>query len=210
MRDGRLLDTSGRRGDEQSYYYSSCLDKHHDRRHYHPYRINDRGYLPDEFKKAKEPTFDGDVKKPEDAEAWILGTNKLFELHEYTDNIKSRINIFSLKGKAHIWWEDVKQVRDIRTNALSWWEFKILLRKKYLSERYYDINAKELYELKMGSMTDEEYMTKFLDLLRYVLYLTNEKAKVQWFFSGFTLAFKDQIEYDEPRSLEEVIGKLKH
>jgi len=62
----------------------------------------------------------------------------------------------------------------------------------------------------MGSMTNEEYMTKFLELLRYVPYITNEKAKFERFVSGFPLAFRDQIEYDEPRSLEEVIGKLKH
>jgi len=29
-------------------------------------------------------------------------------------------------------------------------------------------------------------------------------------FSGFPLAFRDQIEYDEPQSLEEVIGKMNH
>jgi len=31
----------------------------------------------------------------------------------------------------------------------------------------------------MGSMTDEEYTTKFLELLRYALYLTNEKVELQ-------------------------------
>lgn len=62
----------------------------------------------------------------------------------------------------------------------------------------------------MGSMTDEEYTTKFLELLKYVLYLTYEKAKVYWFVNGFPLAFRDRIEYDEPQSLEEVVGKLKH
>ena len=64
--------------------------------------------MPDEFKKEKAPTFDGDVKKSEDAEAWILGMKKLFELHNYTDNMKAIVGIFSLKGKADIWWEDVK------------------------------------------------------------------------------------------------------
>lgn len=48
----------------------------------------------------------------------------------------------------------------------------------------------------MGSMTDEEYMTKFLELLRYVPYLKDEKDKFQRFFSGVPLAFRDQIEYD--------------
>jgi len=62
----------------------------------------------------------------------------------------------------------------------------------------------------MGSMTDEEYMTKFLKPLRYVSHLTYEKAKVHQFVSGFPLAFRYRIDYDDPWSLEQVIGKLKH
>lgn len=49
--------------------------------------MSDRGYFPDEFKKQKPPTFHGDLKKLEDAEAWILGMKTLFELHEYTRNM---------------------------------------------------------------------------------------------------------------------------
>lgn len=62
----------------------------------------------------------------------------------------------------------------------------------------------------MGAMTNEEYMTKFLELLKYVSYLIDEKAKVQQFVSGLPLAVRDLIKYDEPRSPKEVIGKLKH
>lgn len=62
----------------------------------------------------------------------------------------------------------------------------------------------------MGSMTNEEYTTKFLEFLRHVLYLKDVKVEVHRFVSGFPLAFRDMIKYDEPRSLEEVIGKLKH
>ena len=72
----------------------------------------------------------------------------------------------------------MKWVRDIKAEDLSLHEFKRLFRKKYLSERYNDSKAKEFYELNMGAMTDEEYMTKFLELLRYVPYLKEEKAKI--------------------------------
>jgi len=44
----------------------------------------------------------------QDAEAWILGINESFELHEYTDNMKARVVLFSLKGKVGIQWEYVK------------------------------------------------------------------------------------------------------
>jgi len=62
----------------------------------------------------------------------------------------------------------------------------------------------------MGSMTDEKYTSIFMGLLRYVPYFMEEKAKIQRFISGLTIAFKDRIEFDEPRSLEESIWKLNH
>ena len=119
------------------------------------------------------------MNNPKDAEAWILAMKNFFELQNYIHNMKAKVITFSLRGKPDIWWEDVRQTRDIRTKDLSWHELKRIFRKKYLSERYYDNKAKKFYELKMDSMTDEEYTTKFLELLRYVMYLKDEKAKVQ-------------------------------
>jgi len=62
----------------------------------------------------------------------------------------------------------------------------------------------------MGSMTNEKYTIIFLELLRYLPYLKEEKAKIQRFISRLSVSFKDRIEFDEPRSLEEAIKKLKH
>jgi len=77
---------------------------------------SERGYfLVYEFKKSKPPTFDGELKKPEDEEAWLLGMKKFFEIHDYTEKKKAKIVIFNLKGKTNIWWEDVKCIRGIRT-----------------------------------------------------------------------------------------------
>ena len=62
----------------------------------------------------------------------------------------------------------------------------------------------------MGSMTDVEYTRRFLDLLRYVSYLKEEKAKIQVFISGLLEEYRDWIEFNEPRLIEESIQKLKH
>lgn len=51
MRDGRLLDSSDRRGDGYMYHSSSGSDRNHDHHDYHPYRRRDRGYFLDEIKK---------------------------------------------------------------------------------------------------------------------------------------------------------------
>ena len=37
----------------------------------------------DEFKKAKPPTFDGEVKTGQDIESWLLGIKKYFLVQDY-------------------------------------------------------------------------------------------------------------------------------
>ena len=68
----------------------------------------------------------------------------------------------------------------------------------------------DFFELKLENMTMEEYVKKFLDLMRYVDYIKDEKIKIQRFLSGLPFSYKDQIQYDEPRNLEKAIRKAKH
>ena len=56
----------------------------------------------------------------------------------------------------------------------------------------------------------EEYANKFLELLRYVRYIRDDNVKIQRFLSGLPLDYKDRIEFDEPRTLEEEIRKDKY
>ena len=52
----------------------------------------------DEFKNAKPPTFDGELKTGQEAEAWLLGIKKYFQVHDYLGNMKARVAIFNLNG----------------------------------------------------------------------------------------------------------------
>ena len=51
-------------------------------------------------------------------------------------------------------------------------------KQKYLSDKYYDDKIKEFHELRLGQQTMEEYANKFLELLRYVRYIKDEKVKI--------------------------------
>ena len=56
----------------------------------------------------------------------------------------------------------------------------------------------------------EEYANKFLELLRYVRYIKDENVKIQHFLSGLPQSYKDRIEFDEPKTLEEAIRKAEY
>ena len=72
----------------------------------------------------------------------------------------------------------------------------------YLSYMHYDDKIKEFHELKLGQLTMEEYANKFLELLRYVRYIWDDKVKIQHFLSGLLQSYKDRVEFDEPLTLE--------
>jgi hypothetical protein len=55
--------------------------------------------LQGDIRNIKPPTFDGDHKKDEDAEAWLLGMRKYFQLHNYSSNVEARIATYHLQGK---------------------------------------------------------------------------------------------------------------
>ena len=85
---------------------SSSSHKNERKRHY-------KNHSRDEFKKARPPTFNGEIKNGQEAEAWLLGMRKYFQVQDYSGNMKARVAIFNLTGRASIWWEHFWQVRKI-------------------------------------------------------------------------------------------------
>ena len=53
-----------------------------------------------DMNKIKPPSFDGEHKKEEYAETWLLGMKKYFQLQNYSAHAKGRIAMYQLKGKA--------------------------------------------------------------------------------------------------------------
>jgi hypothetical protein len=55
----------------------------------------------------------------------------------------------------------------------------------------------------------DTYAKTFLDLMRYVPYLKDEKVRIQCFLCGLPQSYQDRIEFDEPKTLEDTIRKAK-
>jgi hypothetical protein len=63
---------------------------------------------------------------------------------------------------------------------------------------------KELFELKMGSLSIDEYERIFLEMLKYISFVKDEIIKIQRYLSGLPSFIIDKIQYD-PKTLEETI-----
>jgi hypothetical protein len=104
----------------------------------------------------------------------------------------------------------LKQVQHINENHITWKQFKRYFNKEYLSEHYYEEKMQEFFEMRLGSMTMGEYENKFSRLLKYVGFIKDDKVKIQKFFSEVPSFYKENIQYDEPRTLTETIRKDKY
>ena len=86
-------------------------------------------HLEGEFKKIKPTSFNGESKTGEEAEAWLLDIKKYFQIYNYSSNMKVRMAIYNLKGKASIWWQDLKISQGLKEKMMEWAEFKRLFKK---------------------------------------------------------------------------------
>jgi N-glycosylase/DNA lyase len=91
---------------------------------------------------------------------------------------EGRIVMYQLTGKASMWWDQLVQVKDVREKDITWKEFKRYFERKYLTKRYYDRKMKEFFELKLGSMTIDEYERRFLKVLKNVPFIKGEAVKI--------------------------------
>jgi hypothetical protein len=190
---------SNRRGHNNSS--PSPVRKHHKR--------SGVDELRGEMNNIKPSTFDGEKKKDEDVETWILGMRKYFQLHNYSFHVEGRIVFYQLKGKPSMWWDQLVQVQHIREKSVTYKELKNHFEKKYLTKRYYDKKMKEFFELKLGNMSIDGYERRFLEILKYVSFNKYETIKIHRYLNGMSYFINDKIQYDDRKNLEETIRRDK-
>ena len=111
------------------------------------------------FRAHHPPTFTrgGD---PMVADHWLMRIENVLEAMEITsDTTRIRLATFQLEGEAQIWWKWARTSRDLE--AMTWAEFQELFMCTYFPET---AKAQEFLELKQGTMTVMDYMTRFTEL----------------------------------------------
>ena len=45
---------------------------------------------------------------------------KYFQIYEYTNKLKAQLAAYQLRGKATLWWEEIRTVRKIDEEQVTW------------------------------------------------------------------------------------------
>ncbi|XP_030941780.1 uncharacterized protein LOC115966752 [Quercus lobata] len=129
---------------------------------------------------AQNPlSFDG-KPNPTEAKNWFLQMEKLLEALDCTDSQKLWFATFKLIGEAERWWRSTMAIlegMDIERNPITWEKFKGVFYDNYFAEVVRERKEREFADLVQGSMTVEQYATKFIELSHFGPHLIFTEAK---------------------------------
>ena len=111
----------------------------------------------------KAPDFEGS-SDPLVADEWLAQIQVILDFMGISDGDKVKCASFVLKKDARYWWETVILRKDV--NRMTWAEIVEEFNSKFFNRRAMSAQQKEFNELKQGSMSVTEAVTKFNQLAR--------------------------------------------
>ncbi|XP_062079228.1 uncharacterized protein LOC133783592 [Humulus lupulus] len=138
--------------------------------------------LYERFRKQRPPVFEGSTD-PLDAQDWKSSLEDIFEFMQLSDREKVSCAAHTLKKDAKIWWEVVKQTREV--NQMTWAEFELVFNEKFYNEAVLTAKVSEFTRLQQGNLSVAEYARTFDRLAKFAPDLVNtETSRVNRFLEG--------------------------
>ncbi|XP_073153179.1 uncharacterized protein [Henckelia pumila] len=130
------------------------------------------------------PSYLNGKENPVDCESWLEDIDQLFELLDYSDDRRTRLVMHQLQGVAMSWWMTTKRCKENKGTEITWALFRAEFYKRFFPVSYRKDKGAEFENFRQGSMSIEDYVTKFDSLLRFAPHIAdNEEAKADQFIN---------------------------
>ena len=112
------------------------------------------------------PKFAGGYD-PKGAQSWVIKVERIFQTMGCPEGCKVPYATYLLIGEAKTWWMVAKMTIQKEWGRISWDVFRTYFLKNYLPMSWKASKAMELWELRQGCMSVEEYTVRYNDLVQY-------------------------------------------
>jgi hypothetical protein len=131
------------------------------------------------------PKFDG-KSDPEDYFTWELKVEKIFRLHNYSEEKKLAMASLEFEGYALIWWEQLLHDReeDGEDSIVTWQEMKREMRIRFVPKHYRRDLFDKLQNLRQGSFSVEEYYKEMEKAMIRANVYEDEEQTIARFMAG--------------------------
>ncbi len=112
-----------------------------------------------------------------------------------------------LDGPVADWWDAYVKAQE-EPESSNWQEFRNSFRTHHVPLGVMKLRKKEFEDLKQGSMTVSEYVTRFTQLSRYALNDVDTYEKKQdWFFNGLNDGLSYSLEAGNFINFQDMVDK---
>jgi hypothetical protein len=112
-----------------------------------------------DFRCTKPPTF-SQAMEPMDADDWLKSIKKKLQVVQCNNHEKVLLASHQLFGPAADWWDAYVEAHK-EPESINWPEFRAAFHAHYVPQGVIKLKKKEFQDLKYGSMSVNEYVTKF-------------------------------------------------
>ncbi|XP_060969266.1 uncharacterized protein LOC133036664 [Cannabis sativa] len=143
------------------------------------------------FRKQQPPIFNGSSDSLE-AEEWLRSVESILEYMDLNDRERVSCAASLLKKDARIWWEVVRQSRNITT--MTWLDFVDVFNRKYYSAAILAAKEDEFMNLRQNNLTVTEYARQFDRLAKFAQEIVpTEALRVKRFLKGMNPMIKKDV-----------------
>jgi hypothetical protein len=159
-----------------------------------------------EFQQTKPPTFSHSVE-PMNVDYWLKTIEKKLQVVQCNNRKKVPFASQQLEGPATDWWDTYVEAHE-EPKSINWQEFKNSFRSHHVPLEVMKLKKKEFENLKQGSMTVSEYVTRFTQLFHYTPdnMDTNEK-KQDWFLNDLNDGLAYALEAHDFVNFQDTVDK---
>jgi hypothetical protein len=142
-----------------------------------------------------------------DADDWLKTIEKKLQVVQCNYCEKVLFASHQLEGPTADWWDTYVKAHE-EPESINWQEFKNSFRSHHVPLEVMKLKKKEFEDLKQGSMSVSEYVTRFTQLSRYALdnVDTNEK-KQDWFLNGLNDGLAYALEARDFVNFQDMVDK---
>jgi hypothetical protein len=138
-----------------------------------------------------------------DVDDWLKTIEKKLQVVQCTNRERVLFAAHQLVGPAADWWDAYVEAHE-EPETINWHEFKNNFKTHHVPFGMMKLNKKEFKDLKQGSMSVNEYVTRFTQLSCYALNNVDiDERKQDWFLNelndglAYALEARDFINFQD-------------
>jgi hypothetical protein len=125
--------------------------------------------------------------EPMDADDWLKSVEKKLQVVQCNNHENVLLASHQFSGLTTDWWDAYVEAHE-EPESINWPEFRAAFRAHHVPQWVIKLKKKEFQDLKQGSMSVNEYITKFTQLFCYAPHEVDTDEKKQECFLNDGLA----------------------